>query len=222
MKHSLVAGLSLLALAVAMPATAADLPRGSMQYKAPAYAAGYNWTGFYLGLNGGGGWGNSDWNGLAISNSPSGGMFGLTAGYNWQGMGSPWVFGLEGDVGWTNFSDSVACPVGVGCETKNNWLGTIRGRFGYAFDRFLPYVTGGVAFGDIDVNRTGFTGVSDTNVGWTVGVGLEAAIAGNWTAKVEYLRADLGDTTCSAAACGTATNVDFGVNILRAGVNYRF
>src|SRR3972149_4728207 len=50
---------------------------------------GKNWTGFYLGLNGGGGWGASDWNGLAVSNSPSGGMFGLTAGYNWQGAGSP-------------------------------------------------------------------------------------------------------------------------------------
>jgi len=222
MKRFLAAGVGLMALAMSIPATAADLPRGSMPYKAPAYVAGYNWTGFYLGLNGGGGWGDSDWNGFGVSNSPSGGMFGVTAGYNWQGLGSPWVFGLEGDVAWTSFNDSVACGAGFACETRNNWLGTIRGRAGYAVGRFLPYVTGGVAFGDIDVNRSGFAGASDTNAGWTVGFGLEGVIVGNWTAKLEYLHANIGDTTCSVAACGVATNVDLSMNILRAGVNFRF
>ncbi len=89
-----------------MPASAADLPRGAVPYKAPAYVAQYNWTGFYLGINGGGAWGDSDWNGFAVSNSPSGGMIGGTAGYNWQGAGSPWVFGLEGDIAWANIKDS--------------------------------------------------------------------------------------------------------------------
>ena len=98
----------------------------------------------------------------------------------------------------------------------------MRGRVGYAWDRWLPYVTGGVAFGDIEANRTGFAGNSDTNAGWTIGAGIEGVIAGNWTAKLEYLYADLGDTTCSAAACGTATNVDLSMSVFRAGVNYRF
>jgi len=221
MKRFLLAGLGLLALAAAIPAQAADLPRG-MPYKAPAaYAPMYNWTGFYLGIQGGGAWGDSDWNGLAVSNSPSGGMFGGTAGYNWQGIGSPWVFGLEGDVSWSGVKDTVNCG-GFTCETKNNWFGTVRGRVGYAWDRWLPYFTGGVAFGDIKANRSGFAGSSDTNAGWTVGAGVEGVIAGNWTAKLEYLYADIGDTTCSAASCGTATNVDLGMSILRAGVNYRF
>jgi outer membrane immunogenic protein len=221
MKRSLLAGLGLLALAAAIPAQAADLPRG-MPYKAPAaYAPMYNWTGFYLGIQGGGAWGDSDWNGLAVSNSPSGGMIGGTVGYNWQGIGSPWVFGLEGDVAWSGVKDSVVCG-GTTCETKNNWFGTVRGRVGYAWDRWLPYVTGGVAFGDIDANRVGFAGASDTNAGWTIGAGIEGVIAGRWTAKLEYLYADIGDTTCSAAACGTATNVDLGMSVLRAGVNYRF
>jgi outer membrane immunogenic protein len=221
MKRFLLAGLGLLALAAAIPAQAADLPRG-MPYKAPAaYAPMYNWTGFYLGIQGGGGWGDSDWNGLAVGNSPGGGMIGGTVGYNWQGIGSPWVFGLEGDIAWTNIKDSVACGA-FSCETKNNWFGTARGRVGYAWDRWMPYVTGGVAFGDIDANRTGFAGSSDTNAGWTVGAGIEGVIAGNWTAKLEYLYADIGDTTCSAASCGTATNVDLSMNIVRAGVNYRF
>ena len=202
MKRFVVAGLGFLALA-AMPASAADLPRGA-PYRAPVYALQYNWTGFYLGINGGGGFGDSDWNGFAVSNKPSGGMIGGTAGYNWQGAGSPWVFGLEGDIDWTNIKDSTACG-GLNCQTKNNWFGTVRGRVGYAFDRFLPYFTGGLALGDVEARRTGFAGSKDTNAGWTVGVGIEGVIAGNWTAKVEYLYADLGDTTCSALACGTAT-----------------
>jgi outer membrane immunogenic protein len=222
MKRSLVAGLGFLALAAAAPASAADLPRGSVPYRAPAYLAGYNWTGFYLGINGGGAWGSSDWNGLGVGNSPSGGLIGGTIGFNWQGAGSPWVFGLEGDIAWTGIGDSTACTVLATCETKNNWFGTARGRVGYAFDRIMPYATGGIAFGDIEANRIGFLGASDTNVGWTIGVGVEGAIAPNWTVKVEYLYADIGDIACTAAACGVATNVDLQVNILRAGVNYRF
>lgn len=222
MKRFLFAGLGLWALAAAVPAAAADLPRQSMPYKAPAYVSAYNWTGFYLGLNGGGAWGDSNWSGFGVGNDPSGGLIGVTAGYNWQGVGSPWVFGIEGDVAWSGVSDSVACPAGIACESKNNWFGTVRGRAGYAWNRFLGYVTGGAAFGDIEANRTGFVGASDTNVGWTVGAGVEAAIAGNWTAKLEYLHADLGDIACTAAACGTATAIDMRLNILRAGVNYRF
>jgi len=221
MRRVLLTTISLLAFTAAA-AVAADLPR-QMPAKAPAMVpVGYNWTGFYLGINGGYGWGRSSWDAVGTSTDVSGGMVGLTAGYNWQAMGSPWVFGLEGDIDWTNIKGSSALCGGLICETQNNWFGTVRGRVGYAWDRFLPYVTGGVAFGDVEANRTGFAGSSDTNVGWTVGAGIEGVLAGNWTAKLEYLYADLGDTTCSAVACGTATNVDLQVNIVRAGVNYRF
>jgi outer membrane immunogenic protein len=222
MKRSILGGLALLAVAATVPASAADLPRGSMPYKAPAYVPAYNWTGFYLGLQGGGAWGSSDWDGFGVGNDPSGGLFGVTAGYNWQGVGNPWVLGIEGDIAWLGFDDSVACGAGISCKTESNWLGTVRGRVGYTWDRFMPYVTGGAAFGDIDATRTGFPGNSDTNVGWTLGFGVEGAIVGRWTAKVEYLYVDLGDIACSAAACGTATNVDLDANILRAGINYRF
>jgi len=198
MKRSIVAAFGFLTLAAAMPAAAADLPRGAVPYKAPAYVAQYNWTGFYLGINGGGAWGDSDWDGFAVANKPTG-----------------------GDIAWADINDSVACGA-VTCETKINWFGTARGRAGYAFDRFLPYITGGAAFADIEANRVGFVGASDTNVGWTVGVGLEGAIANNWTAKIEYLYTDLGNTTCSAVNCGVATNVDLQLNVLRGGLNYRF
>jgi outer membrane immunogenic protein len=220
MKRSLAAAFGLLTLA-ALPASAADLPRGT-PYKSPAYVAAYNWTGVYIGINGGGAWGDSDWSGLAFSNSPSGGMIGGTAGYNWQGAGMPWVFGIEGDIDWTGIKDSGACGVAFSCQTKNDWLGTVRGRIGYSWDRFLPYFTGGVAFGNVDANRTGFSGSSSTNAGWTIGGGVEGVIAGNWTAKVEYLYVDLGDTGCTVASCGVASNVDLRLNTVRAGLNYRF
>ena len=219
MRRVLLTTVALIASAT-VTAVAADLPR-AMPAKAPAYVpvAAYNWTGFYVGINGGYAWGSSRWGGFAGNADPSGGMVGGTVGYN-RHLGG-WVLGLEGDIDWANFSDSAACA-GLNCQTKTNWFGTARGRIGYAFDRFMPYFTGGAAFGDIEARRTGFVGASDTNVGWTLGAGIEGAIADRWTAKVEYLYADLGDISCSAAACGVATTVDHRLNVLRAGLNYRF
>ena len=158
---------------------------------------GYNWTGFYLGINGGYAWGRSHWSGFGNSSDPRGGMVGGTAGYNWQAMGSPWVFGLEGDIDWTNIKatfTNINCP--SGCETKNTWLETVRGRVGYAWDRVMPYVTGGLAVGDIQATPLGFASVNETKLGWAVGGGVEAALTGNWTAKLEYLHVDLGHVNC--------------------------
>jgi outer membrane immunogenic protein len=222
MRRVLLTTISLRAFA-ATAAVAADLPRG-MPARAPAayIPVAYNWTGFYLGINGGYGWGRSHWSGLGNAN-PSGGMVGGTAGYNWQALGSPWVFGLEGDVDWTDMKGTfinTACP--VGCQTKNTWQATVRGRVGYAWDRVMPYLTGGLALGDVQANQPGFAGVSNTKAGWTIGGGVEAALAGNWTAKLEYLHVDLGNTTCGVAACALPTNVGFHAEEVRAGVNYRF
>ena len=221
MRRVLLATISLFALS-ATGALAADLPR-PLPAKAPVvYAPMFNWTGFYVGINGGYGFGNSEWNGRAADVDTSGGLVGLTVGYNWQT--GPWVFGLEGDANWSDIRGSFAnalCP--AGCETRNNWLGTARGRVGYAItDRIMPYVTGGVAVGDIRANPVGFAGVRDTNAGWTIGAGVEAAITQNVTAKLEYLYVDLGNVACSAASCGVATNVDFTANIVRGGVNFKF
>src|SRR3954466_13943501 len=99
MRRVLLTTTALLAVA-ATTAVAADLPR-AMPAKAPAYVpVGYNWTGFYVGINGGYGWGRSRWSSFGASADPAGGMIGGTVGYNWQAMGSPWVFGLEGDADW--------------------------------------------------------------------------------------------------------------------------
>jgi outer membrane immunogenic protein len=229
MKRLILAGVAALATVTAMgAANAADIARRQeMPTKAPAYYAPYNWTGFYIGINGGGGFGRSEWNsaiGSTGSFDVSGGLAGGTIGYNWQV--NQWVFGLEGDIDWSNIHGSTsagACGlIATSCETKNDWLGTARGRIGYAFDRFLPYITGGLAVGDVKASAAGFGSSTDTNVGWTLGAGVEFAIAGPWTAKVEYLYVDLGDTNCSAGACLPSTNVDFKTNIVRGGINYRF
>jgi outer membrane immunogenic protein len=181
----------------------------------------YDWTGFYIGINGGGGFGSSNWDSTG-SRDVSGGVVGGTAGYNFQF--SQAVIGVEGDVDWSgiNGSSTNACP--PGCQTSNTWLATLRGRLGYAADRFMPYVTGGAAFGNIRASAPGLPVTSNDNTGWTLGAGLEAALAPNWTAKVEYLYVDLGSFNCGLN-CGAGLvndNVSFHTNLLRAGVNYKF
>ena len=228
MKRVLFASIGLLALAVAGTASAADLPRRMVVQQAAAPIAvpvAYNWTGFYAGINGGWGFGNSAWVDRIGSTGDfdvSGGVVGGTLGYNWQT--GPTVLGVETDLAWTDINGRtrVTCP--LGCTTSNNWLGTTRVRLGYAVDRWMPFVSGGAAYGDIKATTPGFAGTSDTTIGWTVGGGVEFALAGNWTAKGEYLYVDLGDVNCSPAQCGGAGNskVDFTSHIVRAGLNYRF
>jgi outer membrane immunogenic protein len=223
MKHIVFAGLVLLATgAVAGSATAADLGRQYQQpyVKAPIYNPVFTWTGFYLGLNGGGGWGQSSWDRTGTFDL-SGGVIGGTVGFNWQT--GQLVLGIEGDADWSGVSGTTSTLCPVGCTTRNDWLGTVRGRVGYAFDRFLPYVTGGLAAGDIRATTPGFAGATQTNLGWTIGAGMEVAIAGNWSAKAEYLHVDLGSFNCGLA-CGLVTpdNVSFRANLARGGVNYKF
>jgi outer membrane immunogenic protein len=217
MKKLLLASVGLLALGVAS-ASAADIQRREvMPAKAPVYVAPYyNWTGAYIGLNGGGGWGHSDY-GVPFSGSSnlSGGLIGGTIGYNYQ-VGRV-VFGLEGDLDWSNIRGSSICGAGFSCSTRNDWLGTARGRLGYAFDRVMPYVTGGAAFGNVKTSVAGFGDSSTTKTGWTLGGGLEAAISGPWTAKIEYLYVDLGHGSGFAGS-----DTSFHTNIVRAGLNYRF
>ena len=220
------AGLAALTvLAVPFAAQAADVPIKAPYYKgAPrSVVSYYNWTGFYAGINGGYGFGTSNWDAPAVSPKPKGGMVGATVGYNWQAGAI--VYGLEGDIDYSMVKESVACGVG-NCETRNDWLGTARGRIGYAFDRWLPYVTGGAAFGQVKATNSnpGRGTASSTEIGYTFGAGLEYAFMGNWTAKLEYLYVDLGKFNCGTACAAGATTdeVSFKENVIRAGLNYKF
>jgi outer membrane immunogenic protein len=217
MRKLLLAGASVLALG-AVSASAADLP-ARMPAKAPAYVApmAYSWTGFYLGLNGGYGFGRGEFTGGLPSGGfdAGGGLFGGTIGYNWQT--GPLVFGLEGDIDWSGMKGSGTCG-GLSCSVRNDYLATIRGRLGYAIDRWMPYITGGAAIGNVKTSIAGFGDTNNTKGGWTVGGGIEASLAGPWTAKVEYLHVDLGEADTAVAG----TSAKFTSDIIRGGINYKF
>jgi len=210
MKKVLLASASLFALSAFAPASAADLAARPYT-KAPAMpAAVYNWTGFYVGGFGGYAWENT-------SNNPKmkGGFAGGTVGYNWQT--SNIVFGLEADAAWADVNAS-AGALGVAVSSKTDALGTVRGRVGVAFDRVLLYTTGGYAWVDnkISASLLGVT-VSDSKFhsGWTVGAGVEAFVAPQWSVKGEYLYRSLsGQTYFGVVPSGTLNlhSVQFGVN----------
>jgi outer membrane immunogenic protein len=210
-------------LTVPFAAQAADVPIKAPYYKgAPrSVVSYYNWTGFYAGVNAGYGMGTSAWNyPPATSMKPKGAMFGGTLGYNWQSGAI--VYGIEGDYDWSTVKDSVTCGGGATCETKNTYLATLRGRVGYAFDRWLPYFTAGAAYGNIkaSVSPDGLS-ASKAQLGWTAGAGLEYAFLGNWTAKLEYLYVDLGSFE-TGFPTPVVHSVSFKENIVRAGLNYKF
>ena len=207
----------------AAPAPTYNAPVYKAAPKSPGYyrPAFYSWTGFYVGLNAGYGFGDSDWTSPSSSNSPEGALVGGTVGYNFQT--GRWVWGVEADIAWSDMNDDAPCGAGT-CTTENDWLGTVRGRIGYAgWNRWLPYITGGLAIGEVEANNSALSSVSDTRVGWTIGGGVEYALRTRWTVKLEYLYVDLGELDCSTT-CGTtaSSDVSFTANVVRAGLNYRF
>jgi outer membrane immunogenic protein len=224
MKRPMLASVALL---TATAAIAADVPPQLPPPRAPVFVPFLSWNGFYMGINGGYGWGNSNWTDNVTGATTgdfdvSGGQFGVTFGYNMQTLGS-WIFGLETDLDWSDISGSANPALCAGdCSTKNTWMGTTRVRLGHVWDRVLPYVTGGLSYGGIKI-ANGASSVSSTQIGWVAGFGIEWAFMNQWTVKLEYLYVDLDDTTCDATCSGgNPFDVKFNTGILRAGVNYRF
>jgi outer membrane immunogenic protein len=197
---------ALLATIAGGAACAADLPHPSY-YTATAPLSAYSWTGLYLGGNLGYEWG-------ATSNNPtrpSGIAGGAQAGYNLQT--GQFVFGGEADIQLSGANDTFAS-----WKFSNPWFGTLRGRAGYAVNNFLIYGTAGIAFGELQAQTVGLLSESHTNVGWTAGAGVEAGIAANWSAKVEYLFVDLASNTYAL----TGTSNGLSASLFRMGVNYHF
>jgi len=199
-------GASALALAgLSAPARAGDLYAPGPLMVRPQLDF-YSWAGPYLGGNLGYDWGN-------VSNNPtrpSGFVGGAQAGYNWRN--DRWVFGVEGDLQLTGADDTFA-P----WKFSNPWFGTVRGRAGYSVANVLFYGTAGLAFGELRGQTFGLS-ESNTNVGWTAGVGAEVKFAPNWSAKIEYLYVDLDESSFDVT--GLANGYRFGT--VRAGVNYHF
>jgi outer membrane immunogenic protein len=219
MKRLLLGTLGLAAVAVSS-ALAADVPQPQ------TYVPFFTWNGFYLGINAGYGFGRSDWTDTVTQVSTggfnvNGTLVGGTAGYNLQFGG--WVVGVEADAAWTNIKGATTTNCVSTCETSSDWLATARGRLGYAFDRFLPYVTAGAAFGGLKGSVAGFGSFSETAVGWTAGGGVEYAFIDHWSAKVEYVYVDLGKSNCGTTCSGgNPFDATFTTNVVRGGINYRF
>jgi outer membrane immunogenic protein len=217
MKQRLIAGA--FALSVGGQAVAADLP-SPMAPKAPAAYVPttavpvYNCSGVYLGINGGYAVAQSVWADPAVFAgtgpfSMDGVQIGGTIGANYQW--GHFVLGIEGDGDWTKQKGTIS---------RSDWLATVRGRAGYAFDRILLYGTGGAAPANRQVSAGGAYPLSSTTqIGWTAGAGVEVAVLQNWTAKVEYLYVDLGN---QIASCVIASSVPLTEMIIRAGFNYKF
>jgi outer membrane immunogenic protein len=218
-------------------AFAADLPMQAYK-SAPVVAQVYNWTGFYVGVNGGYGWGSQDPLTL-VSNrfdrtsfNVSGGMFGGTMGAQIQ-QGYV-VLGLEGDLDWANVKgNGITSPAiaGIGqgitlnIASNISAVGTARARVGVAMNNTLFYVTGGAAFVKSSANGTSIAGVPCGTLGvlpncaasaWrpgiAAGLGMEYGFTPNWSLKGEYLYTQV---------VGTGVSTDK-LNTFRGGINYRF
>ena len=215
---------------VATSAFAADLPTRKGPPPAPVVYAPppFTWTGFYVGVNGGYGWGNFDKNqfvgGGSVFGNPDGGFVGGTVGYNYQ-IGQ-FVVGAEGTLDWADISKSNSFADGSTSSAKVDSIGNVLARAGFAVDRVLFFAAGGYAGGNV---RGGFsdtiTGLSYSNSGWqsgySIGGGVEYAVTNNITVKAEYLFTQLGDRTYFAGT-PDVTKAGLNLNTIKTGINYKF
>jgi outer membrane immunogenic protein len=179
-----------------------------------------SWTGIYLGGHLGWGAGGADGTGLVSQDvDASGFLAGLHAGYNFQYHAL--VAGLEGDIDWTTVDGEET--VGGRTLTANaNWLSSLRLRFGYAHNNLLIYGTGGAAFAGTDFNVSGAgpdATLSDTVVGYAIGVGAEYAFTHALSARVEALHYNFGDQDFVIG--NTPSTVDLDLTTIRAGLSFK-
>ena len=165
-----------------------------------------------------------------MSHKGDGFLGGGQVGFNYQI--NQFVLGVEGDVSWANLKGGstqvfgLAAPVTQSFNSEVDWTATLTGRLGFAFDRWLVYGKGGVAWAH-DKYSTNFyafpgsVGLSETRIGWTVGGGVEYAIAPQWTTKLEYNYMDFGTRNVSFAPF-TSTAIDQQIHAVKLGVNYKF
>lgn len=235
-KELLLLTASLVAIGSAMPAFGADLATRPAYTKAPPLvAAAYDWSGFYLGINGGWGTSRNCWNFSGTDegcHDSNGGTLGGQIGYRWQ-MGQL-VLGVEGQGNWADFSGSnvsLAFAPAVN-QSKINAFGLMTGQVGYAWNNVLLYAKGGAA-----VTNTSYTSFvssggavfananDDTRWGGVIGAGIEYGFAPNWSAGVEYNHLFMQDRTLNFNIAGGGTfaeGIRQDVDLVTARINYKF
>ena len=238
MKKFLLGTVGLLALGMAAPATAADLAARPYKAPPPMVAPIYDWTGFYIGANGG--WGQShscvDFSGIVVSadgcRERSGGLVGGQVGYRWQA--NQFVFGLEAQGDWADLSNTrVIDTTLLSARTKTSAIGLFTGQIGYAWNASLFYVKGGAAVTDnrlsilATASGTELAAQSATRWGGTVGVGWEYGFAPNWSAGIEYDHLFMGHrnnsfTAPAVTAAFVNDRINQDVDMVTVRVNYRF
>jgi outer membrane immunogenic protein len=218
---------------------AADLSFPVPALRAASLAVNTNWTGLFIGAEGGQGWGTDQlfFPGPLSRTSrfdTSGGSAGATIGYHFQLPVSNWVFGIEGNLDWTDIKGTTPCPVATfSCSTKLDGLATGTGRIGYAWSNFLVYGKGGFAWGRDRAWGTSATGVvvertaQVDRIGYVVGAGIEYMFAPNWAAKLEYNHIKFDSTTVAARTPGGTfiENIELSgrsLDMVKGGVNYHF
>lgn len=218
------------------PTAAADKPSAHLLPPAPALPALYSWTGAYLGLQAGYAWGQersnvSDtlgraFNGAAFRQSADSALGGIHAGFNYQ-TGS-FVFGIEGDVEALHVKEELVAP-GIAARVTRDWQASLRGRVGFALDRFMIYATGGAAFTEVGFHAANtVTGLAESadrsRTGWTAGAGVNFAYTDNLILGAEYRYTDFGKGTQAARGplLGLAVRHEATTHALRASAAYKF
>jgi outer membrane immunogenic protein len=227
--HVLRLAVAVIAVAVAVPSLAANVP---IPRKAPPAAVSVrDWTGPYAGLVGGYAWGESEQFStlVAASTGPydiSGPQLGATLGYNRQA--GALMFGIEGDISWAAIKGATSstatwdCVVVNGCQTDIKWFGTLRGRVGLPMDAWMPYLTAGLAYGAINVLIVNCgCNATVTRAGWVWGAGVEFWLRGSWTGKLEALHVDFGDFFWNNFA-GIPGLARASFTTIRVGANFSF
>jgi outer membrane immunogenic protein len=220
-------------IATTSGASAADL----LAKASPPVVPPFSWTGFYIGGHLGGGWssfrGSDPATGMVDPDSVHGNgiLGGGEIGYNFQT--GPWALGIEGEASWSDVKISQSDPfggIGLNLTVKNDYVATVGGRLGYAFDRWMVYGKGGAAWTRDKVDVADGLGGTATGrfsrTGWMAGVGVEYAFADHWSAKLEYNYLKFGDQletlTTTGGLAATPSNVELDMQTVKAGINYRF
>ncbi len=248
MKKFLLASAGLAALSLSAPASAADLAARPYTKAPPPVVAIYDWSGFYIGANGGGAWSHDcldatnfkgPVNRVEGCHDATGAVVGGQIGYRWQSAG--WVFGVEAQGDWADLKASNVSqfvPVWTN-NSKIEAFGLFTGQVGYAWNNVLWYVKGGAAVTDDKfrgtVTNTGvlFDSANQTRWGGVVGTGLEVGFAPNWSVGIEYDHLFMSTSDLTFTSAGVLAGIPAGspfrtdsirqdVDMVTARINYRF